>query len=197
MLHTKPPHLHPPFSLPEEDPSESESQEVCVPGVGAGSAPPQSPGKSHCLWAAVEALTCLPPRRREAVRAEAGSTPSTSPPRQYRATRGPLMHRQGRTWRSGHPPTCSPDQGRAEGAGNPPGRASVLAQSRASEVSYHCGGPGSYSCAGPQHATDLRQSFRSHMQTRLAKNPHSSDPCTRIWLDEAEPRELGSAHPDF
>lgn len=187
----------PTFSLPEEDPSESESQELQVPGVGAGSATTSSPGKSLCLWAAVEAITCLPPRQREAVSAESGSAPSTSPPRpapgNTRTTNAPPGLGPGGP---GQPPACSPVQGHGGGGRKSP-RAGLLCWRKA-ELQR------SATTAEDQGATPalsipqiLGGASGAIWQTRLTKNPHSSDPCTRIWLDEAEPRELGSAHPHF
>lgn len=172
-----------PCIFPSGRPSESESQEVKVPGVGAGSAPASEPRQSHCLWDGGEAVTCLYPRQRETLRAESGNGPSTSPPRlapgNTRTTNPPLGLGRGGP---GQPPACSRVKGHCPGRNKatalplrsgqeiPQGRASVLAQSRGSEVSYHSGGLGSYS--GPQHSTDSRQSFRSHMADKTnGKSP--------------------------
>ena len=62
----------------------------------------------------------------------------------------------------GHPPASSPGQGHA---GNPPGRASVLAQAELQRSATTAEDQG----AGPQHATDSRQSFRSHMADKTGE----------------------------
>lgn len=123
-----------PCIFPSGRPSESESQEVKVPGVGAGSAPASEPRQSHCLWDGGEAVTCLYPRQRETLRAESGNGPSTSPPRlapgNTRTTNPPLGLGRGGP---GQPPACSRVKGHCPGrnkataaatakrAGNPPG----------------------------------------------------------------------------